>query len=106
YEKGNSEGPNAMKHYTFEIVVNSLYPYVSKEVLRRHGEECHGKFAELKVGGKSWSVRLYRQQKGIRFYKGWSKFKEECIVGIGDTCFFELIDEKKLVFKVSFERKK
>jgi hypothetical protein len=31
---------------------------------------------------------------------------EDCKLEIGDTCVFELIDEKKFVFVVSFVRKK
>jgi hypothetical protein len=54
-----------------------------------NGEECHGKSAEFKVGGKLWFVKLIRHQPGpIRFGKGWQNLKEENIMEIGDTCFF------------------
>ncbi|KEH40801.1 hypothetical protein MTR_1g035510 [Medicago truncatula] len=51
----DSEGPNVMKQNTFELVVNSSYPCVPNEFLSKH-EDLHGKFVELKVGGKSWAL--------------------------------------------------
>ena len=40
-----------------------------------------------------------------KVYAGWRKFKEECKLKKGDICLFELIGEKKCVFKVSFVTK-
>jgi len=78
--------------------------YVSNEFLSRH-EDLHGQFVELKVDGKSWLVKLNYYLQGSRFYAGWRQFKEECKLKRGDICLFELIDEKKCVFKVSFVTK-
>lgn len=77
---------------------------VPNEFLSKH-EDLHGKFVELKVGGKSWFVKLNYYLQGSRFYAGWRKFQEECKLKFGDICLFELIDEKKCVFKVSFVTK-
>ncbi|XP_045798398.1 B3 domain-containing protein REM19-like [Trifolium pratense] len=93
-----------MKHDTFELTVNSsLYPYVPNAFLRRH-KECWGKFVELKVDEKSWSVKVKYYPGGSKLSVGWTEFKEECKLEIGDRCRFKLIDEKKFVFEVSFER--
>ncbi|WJX16950.1 hypothetical protein P8452_06922 [Trifolium repens] len=104
--KPNSKGRNVIKHDTFELNVNSTtYPYVSNTFLHRH-KECWGKFVKLKVNGKSWSVKVNYYPRGSRLSDGWTKFKEECNLEIGDRCRFKLIDEEKFVFEVSFERKK
>ncbi|KAK2399829.1 B3 domain-containing transcription factor VRN1 [Trifolium repens] len=102
----DSKGRNVIKHDTFELNVNSTtYPYVSNTFLHRH-KECWGKFVKLKVNGKSWSVKVMYYPRGSRLSDGWTKFKEECNLEIGDRCRFKLIDEEKFVFEVSFERKK
>lgn len=94
------------------MLSNYIYKYyfclylqcVPNEFLSKH-EDLHGKFVELKVGGKSWFVKLNYYLQGSRFHAGWRKFQEECKLKKGDICLFELIDEKKCVFKVSFVTK-
>jgi len=64
---------------------------------------CHKNILELKMGGKSWYVKVnyYESARSCRFSKGWRKFTRACKVKIGDTCLFKLIDERKFVFDVS-----
>jgi hypothetical protein len=73
---------------------------VPKEFMKRG---CHENIVELKMGRKSWFVKVnyYQSLCGCRFGKGWRKFMKECKVEIGDTCLFKLIDESKFVFNVS-----
>ncbi|KAK2399832.1 B3 domain-containing transcription factor VRN1 [Trifolium repens] len=100
----DSEGGNMMKHFTFEILVkNYEYPNLPKEFLNIG---CDDIYVELKMGRKSWFVKVkyFNSIKVIRFGEGWRPFIQECNVEIGDTCLFELIDEKKFVFNVLVER--
>ncbi|WJX16949.1 hypothetical protein P8452_06921 [Trifolium repens] len=102
----DSKGRNVMKHDTFEVKVTStVYQYVPNKFLHRH-KECCGKFVELIVNGKSWSVKVkYHHQGSSRLSSGWTKFMKECKLEIGDRCRFKLIDEENFVFEVSYERK-
>lgn len=63
---------------------------------------------KLSMEGKSWLVKVnyYPSIKRCRLSGGWSKFRKDCMVEIGDTCLFELIDNKNMVFDVSFLGKK
>ncbi|CAK8570783.1 unnamed protein product [Lathyrus sativus] len=99
----SSEDYSVTAENTFEIVVNSSYPNVPNEFMNRH-TGCHGKFLELKVGEKSWFVKVSYYPKHSTLYAGWRKFMRECKLETGDICFFELVDEDKYVFKVSVER--
>ncbi|KAI5397251.1 hypothetical protein KIW84_063173 [Lathyrus oleraceus] len=99
----NSEDNSVTEHNSFEIVVNSSYPYVPNEFMNRH-IGCHGKFVELKVEEKCWFVKVNYYPKQSKLYAGWRKFMKECKLETGDICFFELVDENKYVFKVSFGR--
>lgn len=64
---------------------------------------CDKNYLELKMRGQSWFVKVsyFRSSQGCKFGKGWRQFRKECKVEIGDTCLFELIDERKFVFDVS-----
>ena len=67
---------------------------------------CDENQVELKMGTKSRFVKVkyYDSIKIRKFGEGWRPFIQECNVEIGDTCLFELIDEKKFVFNVLVER--
>ncbi|XP_058760841.1 B3 domain-containing transcription factor VRN1-like [Vicia villosa] len=97
------EDNSVTKKNIFEVVVNSSYPCVPNAFMNRH-VGCHGKFLELKVEEKSWFVKLSYYPTHSTLYAGWRKFRKECKLEAGDICFFELVDENKCVFKVSFER--
>ncbi|XP_045798385.1 B3 domain-containing transcription factor VRN1-like [Trifolium pratense] len=101
----NSEDHNVVKPKTFKLLVNDSYPNIPNEFFNRH-IDCHGKFVEIKVDEKSWFVKVNYYPRGSRFCSGWRKFMEDCKLENGDTCVFELIDDKKFVFVVSIVRKK
>ncbi|XP_039688377.1 B3 domain-containing protein REM9 isoform X1 [Medicago truncatula] len=94
------EGRDVMKHNTLKVLVKNKAPSVPKEFMKKGSNE---NIVELKMGRKSWFVKVnyYESVHGWRFNKGWRKFMEECKVEIGDTCLFNLIDERKFVFDVS-----
>ncbi|XP_045792387.1 B3 domain-containing protein REM9-like [Trifolium pratense] len=89
---------DVMKSNTFKVLVNGKIPFVPKEFMKKG---CRQHDVVLKMGGKSWLVKV----KSCKFDKGWSQFVKECKIEIGDTCLFELIDDKKFVFQVSIAGK-
>ncbi|RHN78223.1 putative transcription factor B3-Domain family [Medicago truncatula] len=94
------EGPDVMKHNTFKVMVKNNAPSVPKEFMKRG---CNENIVELKMGGKSWYVKVnyYDSICGCRFGKGWRQFMKACKVEIGDICLFKLIDERIFLFDVS-----
>lgn len=80
----------------------SYLQYIPNDFLKRQMIR-HGELAKLKVGEKSWRVKiLYYPKYGYgRFSLGWPEFVSDCKLKIRDTCLFELVDEEELVFKVS-----
>jgi hypothetical protein len=58
----------------------------------------------LKIGKRSWNVKLircYDDKNGRRCLSaGWSLFASESGLQPGDVCVFELINKNDLVFKV------
>ncbi|CAJ2664498.1 unnamed protein product [Trifolium pratense] len=89
---------DVMKSNTFKVLVNGKIPFVPKEFMKKG---CRQHDVVLKMGGKSWLVKV----KSCKFDKGWSQFVKECKIEIGDTCLFELIDDKKFVFQVTIAGK-
>ncbi|KAJ1394932.1 DNA-binding barrel domain superfamily [Sesbania bispinosa] len=83
----------------------STFQYcVPKWFLERH--RCDGKIVKLKVEKTSWDVRVinYPNVGSGRFSKGWTAFVRKCKLNIGDICKFEMVDEEKLVLKVSITK--
>ena len=58
----------------------------------------------LRVGNRTWYVTLAHSSK-FKYHRlscGWSRFMHGCKLNIGDVCNFELVDEEKFIFEVSF----
>ncbi|KAI5397116.1 hypothetical protein KIW84_063081 [Lathyrus oleraceus] len=93
-----SKSRNVMNPKSFKVFVNCLYPNVPNEFMNGHEN-----FVKLKMKRQSWLVKVnyYKSMKRYKFNGGWIKFSKDCKVEVGDTCLFELIDEKEMVFNVS-----
>ena len=65
--------------------------------LKNHGI-ANSTEVTLQLGRGSWNVRL---DSYGRFTRGWYDFTRECRLNVGDVCELELIDKKKVVFKVN-----
>ncbi|RHN78132.1 putative transcription factor B3-Domain family [Medicago truncatula] len=85
--------PRKLQGYFLFFIICFLYLMIFSS---RH-IECRGNFVELKV--------MY-YARGSKLYASWRKIKKECKLEIKDICYFELIDEEKFVFKVSFEERR
>ncbi|XP_058765289.1 B3 domain-containing protein At5g18000-like [Vicia villosa] len=87
---------------SFKLFVNCLYPKFPKKFM-----DGPKKIVKLKMKEESWLVKVnyYHSIQGWRFSGGWLKFRKDCMVEIGDTCLFELTDNKNMVFDVSFVEK-
>ncbi|XLU72260.1 hypothetical protein S245_031313, partial [Arachis hypogaea] len=67
------------------------------------------KNVELKIGEKSWEVKLRRCSKSSNyryFGGGWSLFAQESELLPGDVCVFELINMHPLQFRVHVFKKR
>ncbi|KAJ1440366.1 DNA-binding barrel domain superfamily [Sesbania bispinosa] len=92
---------------TFQLVlVTKNQPHcIPRWFMERH--RCNGKFVKLKVEETSWDVRVICNYPNVgfgRFCGGWPAFVRECKLNIGDICKFEMVDEEKLVLKVSITK--
>jgi len=65
--------------------------------LKNHGI-ANSSEVTLQLGRGSWNVKL---DSYGRFTRGWYDFAKECGLKVGDVCELELIDKKKVLFKVS-----
>ena len=63
-----------------------------------------GKFANLQVGEKSWSIKLVQYPKQACLSTGWFSFARENGLKPGDVCLFELINSDDIVMKVSIAK--
>ncbi|XP_058765290.1 B3 domain-containing transcription factor VRN1-like [Vicia villosa] len=99
--RGRSKGSKSrnVMNSSFKLLVNCLYPNVPKELMNGPKQ-----IVKLNMKGESWLVKVnyYPSIKRWRLSGGWSKFRKDCRVEIGDTCLFELTDKQNMVFDVSF----
>ncbi|KAJ1394930.1 DNA-binding barrel domain superfamily [Sesbania bispinosa] len=101
----DSDESHDMNQNTFQVHVTKYHPYcVPKWFMERH--RCDGKLVKLKVEETSWDVKVINNPKMSfgRFSGGWPAFVRECKLNIGDICKFEMVDEEKLVLKVSITK--
>ncbi|XP_057435291.1 B3 domain-containing transcription factor VRN1-like isoform X2 [Lotus japonicus] len=101
-EVSDSGNPN-MKSDKFEITVNTNYPNIPQEFMKKHNT-IHGNYVKLKVEKSSWDVKVLKYLRLTRFSDGWRAFVKECELNVGDTCVFEMVDEKKLELQVTINK--
>ncbi|PON54066.1 B3 DNA binding domain containing protein, partial [Parasponia andersonii] len=58
----------------------------------------------LKVGNRSWLVKLLRSSSGYFLSGGFSKFARQTSLSPGDVCIYELTERNQVVLKVSIFR--
>ncbi|KAK7273661.1 hypothetical protein RIF29_14719 [Crotalaria pallida] len=105
-EKGRYFESSGVKEKKFEICIRKYHmkdgPNLPKGFMDRY-PRLDGNDVQLKVGEKSWRVKVIRYGSYARFSAGWRRFAKECelLEEDGKMMEFEMIDEVNLVIKVS-----
>lgn len=79
---------------------------IPMEFIRKYVVDEGAKDVTLRVGERSWPVRLdiYPQHSYARFSKGWPAFVGDVNLKAGDVCLFKLVDKDKFVIQVTVSR--
>ncbi|KAF5195836.1 hypothetical protein FRX31_014579, partial [Thalictrum thalictroides] len=86
--------------YMTPSYVNSKYMPLPITFYKEHLQGLRGITLQVSNSKKKWPVNLNPYDTSVRM-TGVSKFLSESSIKIGDICFFELINKKNYVLKVT-----